>query len=157
MPGMREERAGGGLDQVAPAERVSRPLQPAPVKGQRSRHSGEGAAPGCGGAAVEQAGGTEDERAGANRGDTKRVEAHGKANIAASWTRAPRRGRHRRSSNCRAAHRQNCAGRRQSGRRPRAAGPAACAIVTASIAGRMRAAIETTPIVPATSIGSTPS
>jgi hypothetical protein len=63
---------------VAPAERLSRPLLPAPVKGQRSRHSGEGAAPGCGGAAVEQAGGTEDERAGANRGDTKRVEAHGR-------------------------------------------------------------------------------
>jgi len=60
---MWKERAGGGFDQVAPAEQVSRPLLPAPtVKGQRSRHSGEEAAPGCGGAAVEQAGGTEDER-----------------------------------------------------------------------------------------------
>ena len=58
MSGMRKERASRGFDQVAPAERVSRPLLPAPVKGQRSRHSGEGAAPSCGGAAVEQAGGT---------------------------------------------------------------------------------------------------
>jgi hypothetical protein len=72
---MWKERAGGGFDQVASAEQVSRPLLPAPtVKGQRSRHSGEEAAPGCGGAAVEQAGGTEDERAGADRGDTKRIE-----------------------------------------------------------------------------------
>jgi hypothetical protein len=38
----------------------------------------------------------------------------------------------------------------------RPTGPTACAIVTPSIAGRTRAAIETTPIVPAASSGSTP-
>jgi hypothetical protein len=67
--------------------------------------------------AVEQDGGTEDERAGENRGDTKRVEAHGKANIAASWTCARQPGRRRQSSHRRAAHRRNRAGRRRSGRR----------------------------------------
>jgi hypothetical protein len=92
MPWM-EERSGGGFDQVAAAEQVSRPLLPAPVKGQRSRHSGEGAAPGCGGAAVEQAGGTEDERARADRGDTKRIEAHGRRTSRHPGAALPRRGR----------------------------------------------------------------
>jgi hypothetical protein len=39
MPGMWKERSGGGFDQVALAERVSRPLQPAPVKPSRRRRS----------------------------------------------------------------------------------------------------------------------
>jgi hypothetical protein len=90
---MWEEGTGSGFDQVAPADRLSRPLLPAPsVKGRQSRQPGDAAAPGgCQGPAGE--------------GD---------------WAD---RG----------------------------------AIVTPSIAGRTRAAIETTPIVPATSIGSTSS
>ena len=131
---------GRWFDQVAPAQRVSRPLLPAPVKGRRSRHSGEGGAPGCG--AGHRAGPRQ--CAGANRGDTKRVEAAKEG----EHSGIP----HLRSPAGAAADDRQIAGRRIGetvGRRQ--PGPPA-----ASIGGRTRAAIETTPIVRATSIGSTP-
>jgi hypothetical protein len=39
VPGVREERAGGGFDQVGAGEQVSRPLPPAPLKPSKRRRS----------------------------------------------------------------------------------------------------------------------
>jgi hypothetical protein len=134
---MWKERAGGGCDQMAAAERVSRPLLPAPVKGQRSRHSGEGAAPGCDGAAVEQAGSAEDKGAGAD--DTQRIQAAQEGEhrgiLELRWpAEAAADDRHRRAA-CRRNRPKATTVRPPA----RATGPAACAIVTASIAGKTRA------------------
>jgi hypothetical protein len=59
----------------------------------------------------------------AHGGDTERIEAHGKANIAASRTRARQPGLPQTIVTRRAARPRNRPGRRQSDRRPRATGP----------------------------------